>query len=260
MLFADISSAAIKNVSLTVDPQLYVPRGQHATLRCTYDLDSKPLYSVKFYRGSREFYRYSPGELPTGKIFAFPGINVDVSKSNPTHRPIFHQHTHTNLWLVVMQPFGARHCVWLQLICTAFGAMKKSAPQMRRWSCAPHVLSICLRQILSSALLFRSEKYLFYVFFFRVLFLFLFCLALTSRVFHLIFHFALFSCLRFCWHIFVCCSRVFHLSFIPPRLQCIVSCARELPRSASFWIGLFPNFCSMPLPNDHIFCVCLMVP
>uniref|UniRef100_A0A182NCR8 Ig-like domain-containing protein n=1 Tax=Anopheles dirus TaxID=7168 RepID=A0A182NCR8_9DIPT len=67
---------AIRSVQLVVDPPA-VRRGQHATLRCLYDLDDSPLYSVKFYRGLREFYRYSPGQQPSKKIFPFPGINVD---------------------------------------------------------------------------------------------------------------------------------------------------------------------------------------
>lgn len=67
----------IQNVSLVVDPPA-VQRGQHAILHCLYDL-KEPLYSVKFYRGSGEFYRYSPSQEPNQKVFVFPGINVDVS-------------------------------------------------------------------------------------------------------------------------------------------------------------------------------------
>lgn len=81
MLLLGLGTAAIRNVSLLVDPAA-VRRGQHATLRCVYDLDGAPLYSVKFYRGLREFYRYSPSEVPTSKTFPFPGINVDVSLPN----------------------------------------------------------------------------------------------------------------------------------------------------------------------------------
>ncbi|XP_055322028.1 uncharacterized protein LOC129578019 isoform X2 [Sitodiplosis mosellana] len=76
-----LSSATIRNVSLQVDPPS-VRRGQHATFVCTYDLDGAPLYSVKFYRGVHEFYRYSPSELPTSKVFQFVGFNVDLSMSN----------------------------------------------------------------------------------------------------------------------------------------------------------------------------------
>lgn len=73
-----LSSATIRNVSLIVDPPS-VRRGQHATFICSYDLDGSPLYSVKFYRGIHEFYRYSPSELPTSKVFQYLGFNVDVS-------------------------------------------------------------------------------------------------------------------------------------------------------------------------------------
>uniref|UniRef100_A0A182YJQ7 Ig-like domain-containing protein n=1 Tax=Anopheles stephensi TaxID=30069 RepID=A0A182YJQ7_ANOST len=66
---------------MVVDPPA-VRRGQHATLRCLYELDDSPLYSVKFYRGLREFYRYSPGQQPSKKIFPFPGINVDATMSD----------------------------------------------------------------------------------------------------------------------------------------------------------------------------------
>lgn len=80
--FIDVGSvsAGIRGVSLEVDPPS-VRRGQHATFICSYELDGTPLYSVKFYRGIHEFYRYSPSELPTSKIFPFPGFNVDVSPS-----------------------------------------------------------------------------------------------------------------------------------------------------------------------------------
>ncbi|XP_055588140.1 uncharacterized protein LOC129740482 [Uranotaenia lowii] len=77
----DFGSGAIRTVDLVVDPPA-VRRSQHATLRCLYDLDDSPLYSVKFYRGLREFYRYSPSEYPERKTFPFPGINVDLSLSN----------------------------------------------------------------------------------------------------------------------------------------------------------------------------------
>ncbi|XP_075211003.1 uncharacterized protein LOC142318315 [Lycorma delicatula] len=61
-----------------------VKRGSEVTLRCLYDLQEKPLYCVKWYRGTHEFYRYSPGEAPTKKLFPFPGITVDLSQSNET--------------------------------------------------------------------------------------------------------------------------------------------------------------------------------
>jgi hypothetical protein len=56
-----------------------VQRGKEAILRCHYDLEKAPLYSLKWYRGRHEFYRFSPSEEPPTKIFNISGIYVDVS-------------------------------------------------------------------------------------------------------------------------------------------------------------------------------------
>ncbi|KAL9893622.1 uncharacterized protein LOC119640736 [Glossina fuscipes] len=79
----DIADGALRNVNLIIEPPA-VRRGQHAILRCMYDLEGAPLYSAKFYRGQLEFYRYTPGEFPNTKVFPFPGIHVDVTSSNAT--------------------------------------------------------------------------------------------------------------------------------------------------------------------------------
>uniref|UniRef100_A0A1A9WNP8 Uncharacterized protein n=1 Tax=Glossina brevipalpis TaxID=37001 RepID=A0A1A9WNP8_9MUSC len=78
-----IADGALRNVNLIIEPPA-VRRGQHAILRCMYDLEGAPLYSAKFYRGQLEFYRYTPGEFPNTKVFPFPGIHVDVTSSNAT--------------------------------------------------------------------------------------------------------------------------------------------------------------------------------
>ncbi|XP_053972903.1 uncharacterized protein LOC128886164 isoform X2 [Hylaeus anthracinus] len=51
-------------------------------LRCHYDLEDAPLYSLKWYRGSHEFYRFAPSEEPPTKIFNITGIYVDIANSN----------------------------------------------------------------------------------------------------------------------------------------------------------------------------------
>ncbi|CAO1427951.1 unnamed protein product, partial [Diamesa hyperborea] len=76
-----LSDGAIRSMNLLVEP-MAVRRGQSATLRCLYDLEGAPLLSVKFYRGLHEFYRYSPTDSPKKKVFAFPGINVNMLLSN----------------------------------------------------------------------------------------------------------------------------------------------------------------------------------
>ncbi|ERL85008.1 hypothetical protein D910_02431 [Dendroctonus ponderosae] len=51
------------------------------TLQCAFDLEGEPLYTVKWYKGSKELFRFIPKELPNSKVFAMPGIEVDLSKS-----------------------------------------------------------------------------------------------------------------------------------------------------------------------------------
>lgn len=71
------------NVTLNIEPE-WIRRGQSVHLYCNYELGGDPLYSVKWYRGHLEFYRYSPSENPPGKIFHFPDIKVDLTASNAT--------------------------------------------------------------------------------------------------------------------------------------------------------------------------------
>jgi hypothetical protein len=70
----------LKDTRLVIKPAGgFVRRGHPATLVCEYDLEGAPLYSVKWYRGSREFFRHMPNETPPTKIFPFQGLNLDVS-------------------------------------------------------------------------------------------------------------------------------------------------------------------------------------
>lgn len=48
-------------------------------MTCTYDLEGDELYSVKWYKGRQEFYRYLPKEHPHNKVFPLLQIDVDVS-------------------------------------------------------------------------------------------------------------------------------------------------------------------------------------
>ncbi|XP_055594304.1 uncharacterized protein LOC129745328 [Uranotaenia lowii] len=53
-------------------------------LYCHYDMDGESLYSVKWYKGRREFYRYTPKENPAMKVFQLTGTTVKRSASNET--------------------------------------------------------------------------------------------------------------------------------------------------------------------------------
>lgn len=82
LIFLLVAGArCLRNVSLEVVPEA-VQRGQEVILRCHYDLEGAPLYSLKWYRGRHEFYRYSPNDEQPIKIFNVTGIHVDNEKSN----------------------------------------------------------------------------------------------------------------------------------------------------------------------------------
>ncbi|CAL1686787.1 unnamed protein product [Lasius platythorax] len=81
VFFAITSANCLRGVSLEVVPEV-VQRGQEAILRCHYDLENAPLYSLKWYRGRHEFYRFSPSEDPPTKTFNISGIYVDPDNSN----------------------------------------------------------------------------------------------------------------------------------------------------------------------------------
>ncbi|KAJ0177980.1 hypothetical protein K1T71_006853 [Dendrolimus kikuchii] len=76
-----VAVGGLRATDLRISPPV-VQRGSDATLACLYELTEAPLYSVKWYRGRHEFYRYSPTETPATKIFPFAGINVDLARSN----------------------------------------------------------------------------------------------------------------------------------------------------------------------------------
>ncbi|XP_052120854.1 uncharacterized protein LOC113218322 isoform X2 [Frankliniella occidentalis] len=72
---------------MRVEPSA-VEAGSPATVKCEYDLENQKLYSVKFYRGSHEFYRYSAEDEPHTKVFPFPqglpSSPVNLQRSNQT--------------------------------------------------------------------------------------------------------------------------------------------------------------------------------
>jgi hypothetical protein len=53
---------------------------QPVTLICEYDLESRNLYSVKWYKDEFEFFRYMPEYDPQSRAFSTPGVTLDVSR------------------------------------------------------------------------------------------------------------------------------------------------------------------------------------
>ncbi|XP_034186162.1 cell adhesion molecule 3-like isoform X2 [Osmia lignaria lignaria] len=61
-----------------------VKKGGTAVLNCWYDTEGDPLYAVKWYKVTREFYRYAPNETPVVKTFPIGNLTVKKSESNAT--------------------------------------------------------------------------------------------------------------------------------------------------------------------------------
>ena len=73
--FAVIDS--LSNLSVRI-PE-FLQKGETADLTCSYNLGGDTLYSVKWYKGRHEFYRYMPHELPQIKTFPVKGMKINVS-------------------------------------------------------------------------------------------------------------------------------------------------------------------------------------
>lgn len=56
--------------------------GDPVRLNCSFDLENDQLYSVKWYKGNKEFFRFIPTERPPGQTYELPGVAVDVRSSN----------------------------------------------------------------------------------------------------------------------------------------------------------------------------------
>jgi len=77
LYFLSTGVGGLRNVGVIV-PAAVSP-GDTVTLQCSYDLEGDELYTVKWYKGRQEFFRYVPKELPHTRVFPLPGVNVDVS-------------------------------------------------------------------------------------------------------------------------------------------------------------------------------------
>ena len=61
-------------------PSQSVTRGTDIILHCRYDLeDGDRLYAVKWFHGTREFYRFQPELQPPARFFPIEDVYVDVS-------------------------------------------------------------------------------------------------------------------------------------------------------------------------------------
>jgi len=73
-------SVGLRDVRVTIPTA--IKRGDNALLICNYDMEGDSLYSIKWYKGKREFYRYTPKEPQSIKTFPVAGINVEVKRND----------------------------------------------------------------------------------------------------------------------------------------------------------------------------------
>ncbi|XP_043470550.1 uncharacterized protein LOC122503860 isoform X2 [Leptopilina heterotoma] len=78
---AIIGVRCLMNVSLEVIPAI-IENGNEAILRCHYHPENTPLFTLKWYRGTYEFYRYQPNESKKMIAFDHPNLQIDPEKSN----------------------------------------------------------------------------------------------------------------------------------------------------------------------------------
>jgi hypothetical protein len=75
LYFSDIS-VGLRDVRVVIPTA--VKKGDNALLICNYDMEEDSLYSIKWYKGRREFFRYTPKEPESMKTFPVAGISVEV--------------------------------------------------------------------------------------------------------------------------------------------------------------------------------------
>ena len=79
LLFFNIVAVIDSLSNINVRIPEYIQTGESADLTCSFNLGGDDLYSVKWYKGRHEFYRYMPYERPKIKIFPVKGMKINVS-------------------------------------------------------------------------------------------------------------------------------------------------------------------------------------
>ncbi|CAN7937720.1 unnamed protein product, partial [Ixodes hexagonus] len=69
---------------ISVDAPPNALLGGSVNLQCRFDLGNDQLYSVKWYKGGIEFYRYVPREQPPKHVFTLLGVTVNETESSVT--------------------------------------------------------------------------------------------------------------------------------------------------------------------------------
>lgn len=80
--FLSVTDISVGLRDVRVEIPAAVKRGDNALLICNYDMEGDSLYSIKWYKGRREFYRYTPKEPQSIKTFPVAGVSVEVKRND----------------------------------------------------------------------------------------------------------------------------------------------------------------------------------
>ena len=86
LIFVMVSmTPKVLGLSLT---QVHVPPfglgGQSVELGCEYDTQGEQVYSVKWYKGGLEIFRFIPSNNPPMAVFTRSGVSINTDLSNAT--------------------------------------------------------------------------------------------------------------------------------------------------------------------------------
>jgi len=82
ILFSCLGGEAIRLTETKIPS--HAIQGEDVILKCSYDMEGDKLYSVKWYRNGKEFYRHIPSDNPSTAVFRQPGLIVDEFQSSET--------------------------------------------------------------------------------------------------------------------------------------------------------------------------------
>lgn len=71
---------SIRLLSISVPHQ--AGAGQDVQLQCVFALEGHRLYSVKWFKGAKEFFRVVPNEKPQRRVFPVSALDIDMDRSN----------------------------------------------------------------------------------------------------------------------------------------------------------------------------------
>ena len=77
-----VALGTLGEIDVTIKIPIAVAENSTVKMTCDYDLRSKPLYAVKWYKSQNEFYRFIPKEIPSKSVFPPLAAKVDVSIEN----------------------------------------------------------------------------------------------------------------------------------------------------------------------------------